>query len=138
VVVPAWRAGGSGRSEMRGVDARNRWDLGVGIRGLGGLSVCPMASSATTKAARRGARDATIAAQGEIARRTRANMDDLTVFFSARQRVDAVDDWLAERVEALRVQPDARRADQRRQCGGAGPAECVLWQADRYRPGSSA
>jgi hypothetical protein len=97
-----------------------------------------MASSATTKAARRGARDATIAAQGEIARRTRANMDDLTVFFSARQRVDAVDDWLAERVEALRVQADARRADQRRQCGGAGPAECVLRQADRYRPGGSA
>jgi hypothetical protein len=53
-----------------------------------------MASSATTKAARRAAREATIAAQEEIAR---ANMDDLTVFFSARQRADAVDDWLTER-----------------------------------------
>jgi hypothetical protein len=96
--------------------------FGCGIRGLGGLSVCPTTSSATTKAARRAARDATIAAQGEIARRTRANMDDLTVFFSARQPVDAVDDWLAQRVEALRVQADARRADQRRQCGVAlGP-----------------
>ena len=78
-----------------------------------------MASSATTKAARRAAREATIAAQEEIGRRTRANMADLTVFFSARQRADAVDDWLRERVEALRAQAEGRRADQRRQCGVA-------------------
>ena len=93
--------------------------FGCGIRGLGGPSVWPMTSSATTKTARRAAREATIAAQEEIGRRTRANMDDLAVFFSARQRADAVDDWLTERVEALRVQAEARRADQRRQCGAA-------------------
>jgi hypothetical protein len=78
-----------------------------------------MASSATTKAARRAAREATIAAQEEIARRTRANMDDLTVFFSARQRADAVDDWFKDRVAALKVQADERRAGQLRDCGAA-------------------
>ena len=46
-------------------------------------------------------------------------MDDLTVFFSARQRADAVDDWFAERVAALRVQADERRAGQLRECGVA-------------------
>src|SRR6478736_3531496 len=90
--------------------------FGCGIRGLGGLSVWAMASSATTKAARQAAREATIAAQQAVAARTRANMDDLTVFFSARQRADAVDDWLAERVAALRVQADERRAGQIREC----------------------
>jgi len=64
-----------------------------------------MASSATTKAARQAAREATIAAQQAVAARTRANMDDLTVFFSARQRADAVDDWFAERVAALKCRP---------------------------------
>ncbi len=93
--------------------------FGCGIRGLGGLSVWAMASSATTKAARRAAREVTIAAQQAVAARTRANMDDLTVFFSARQRVDAVDDWFAERVAALKVQADERRAGQLRECGVA-------------------
>jgi DNA-binding NarL/FixJ family response regulator len=78
-----------------------------------------MASSATTKAARRAARDATIAAQEAVAQRTRANMDNLTVFFSARERDDAVDDWLKERVEALNMQADQRRAGQLRECGVA-------------------
>jgi hypothetical protein len=78
-----------------------------------------MASSTTTKAARKAAREATIAAQEAVARRTRANMDDLTVFFSARQRADAVDDWLKDRVAALKVQADERRAGQLRECGAA-------------------
>jgi hypothetical protein len=78
-----------------------------------------MASSTTTKAARKAAREATIAAQEAVARRTRANMDDLTVFFSARQRADAVDDWLKDRVAALKVQADERRAGQLRECGVA-------------------
>ena len=93
--------------------------FGCGIRGLGGLSVWAMASSATTKAARQAAREATIATQQAVAARTRANMDDLTVFFAARQRADAVDDWFAERVEALKLQADERRAGQLRECGVA-------------------
>ena len=78
-----------------------------------------MASSATTKAARRAAREAVVAAQADLARRTRANMADLAVFLSARQRADAVDDWFNERVAALKAQADERRAGQRRECGVA-------------------
>ena len=78
-----------------------------------------MASSATTKAARRAAREAVVAAQADLARRNRANMDDLAVFLSARQRADAVDDWFNERVAALKAQADERRAGQRRECGVA-------------------
>jgi hypothetical protein len=78
-----------------------------------------MASSATTKAARRAAREAVVAAQADLARRNRANMDDLAVYLSARQRADAVDDWFKERVAALKVQADERRAGQLRECGAA-------------------
>ena len=78
-----------------------------------------MASSATTKAARRAAREAVVAAQADLARRNRANMDDLAVFLSARVRADAVDDWFNERVAALKAQADERRAGQRRECGVA-------------------
>jgi hypothetical protein len=78
-----------------------------------------MASSATTKAARRAAREAVVAAQADLARRNRANMDDLAVFLSARQRADGVDDWFNERVAALKAQADERRAGQLRECGVA-------------------
>ena len=93
--------------------------FGCGIRGLGGLSVWGMASSATTKAARRAAREAVVAAQADLARRNRANMDDLAVFLSARQRADAVDDWLKDRVAGLKAHADERRAGQLRECGAA-------------------
>jgi hypothetical protein len=77
----------------------------------------PMANAATTKAARRAAREAAVAAQEELARRTRANMEDLAVFFSARERADSVDQWLAERVAVLQSQAVARRDEHRRRCG---------------------
>jgi hypothetical protein len=93
--------------------------FGCGIRGLVGLSVWGMASSATTKAARRAAREAVVAAQADLARRNRANMDDLAVFLSARHRADAVDDWFKDRVAVLKVQADERRAGQLRECGVA-------------------
>jgi hypothetical protein len=91
--------------------------FGCGIRVLGRFSVVVVASGATTKAARRAARAAAVAAQEELARRTRANMEDLAVFFSARERADAVDEWLAERVAALHAQAAQRRDGHRRQCG---------------------
>jgi hypothetical protein len=78
-----------------------------------------MANAATTKAARRAAREAAVAAQVELARRTRANMEDLAVFFSARERAESVDEWLAERVAALQAQAARRRDGHRRQCGVA-------------------
>jgi hypothetical protein len=74
-------------------------------------------ASATTKAARRAARAAAVAAQEELARRTRANMEDLAVFFSAHERADSVEGWLAERVAALQAQAAQRREGHHRQCG---------------------
>jgi len=81
------------------------------------FSVVVVASGTTTKAARRAARAAAVAAQEELARRTRANMEDLALFFSARERADAVDEWLAERAAALQAQAARRRDGHRRQCG---------------------
>jgi hypothetical protein len=78
-----------------------------------------MGHSATTKAARQAARVVAVAAQEELARRTRANVQDLATYFSARQRADGVDDSLRERVEVLRAHAEARRAEYLRQCGAA-------------------
>jgi hypothetical protein len=72
-----------------------------------------MANKAITKEARRAARVAAAVAQEELARRTRANVEDLATFFSARSRADAVDGWLAERQQVLLEQAAQRRAEQR-------------------------
>ncbi|WP_155722820.1 helix-turn-helix domain-containing protein [Mycobacterium avium] len=52
-------------------------------------------------------------------RRTKANVEDLAAFFDARERADAVEEWLAERQQALAAQAAARRAGHRLQCGSA-------------------
>jgi hypothetical protein len=78
-----------------------------------------MGNKAITKEARRAAREAAAASQEELARRTRANVEDLAAFFSARERSDAVDEWLAERQQTLREQAAQRRGEQRVQCGRA-------------------
>ena len=78
-----------------------------------------MGNKAITKKARRAAREAAAASQEELARRTRANVEDLAAFFSARERSDAVDEWLAERQQMLREQAAQRRGEQRVQCGRA-------------------
>jgi len=49
----------------------------------------------------------------------RANTADLAKFFSARERVEAVDDWFSERQAALVQQAEQRRSVQRRACGQA-------------------
>jgi hypothetical protein len=115
-------AGWRGRLRRRwlsaaGVGGCEFGGFGCGIAVLVRFSVVVVASGATTKAARRAARVAAVAAQEELARRTRANMEDLAVFFSARERADAVDEWLAERVAALQAQAAQRRDGHRLQCG---------------------
>lgn len=72
-----------------------------------------------SKEARRAAREAAAAAQEEVIRRTKANVEDLASFFDAKERADGVDVWLAERQQALAEQAAQRRAVQRRQCGTA-------------------
>lgn len=78
-----------------------------------------MANSRVSKAARKAAREAAAAAQEEQARRQKANVEDLARFFTAKQRVDDVDDWLAERVEELKVRATQRRDEERTACGVA-------------------
>ncbi len=78
-----------------------------------------MGNKAVSKEARRAAREAATAAQEEVIRRTKANVEDLAAFFDARARADAVDEWLAERQQALGEQAARRRGAQRLQCGTA-------------------
>jgi len=81
--------------------------------------VWSMGNKAVSKEARRAAREAATAAQDEVIRRTKANVEDLAAFFHARERADAVDGWLAEREQALREQAAQRRSGHRLQCGTA-------------------
>jgi len=46
-------------------------------------------------------------------------VEDLAAFFDARDRAEAVDEWLAERQQALAEQAAQRRAGQRLACGTA-------------------
>ena len=78
-----------------------------------------MGNKAVSKEARRAAREAATAAQQEVIQRTKANVEDLAAFFDARERAEAVDEWLAERQQALAEQAARRRAAQRLQCGTA-------------------
>lgn len=78
-----------------------------------------MGNKAVSKEARRAAREAATAAQQEVIRRTKANVEDLAAFFDARERAEAVDEWLAQRQQALAEQAARRRAAQRLQCGTA-------------------
>lgn len=78
-----------------------------------------MANSGVSKAARKAAREAAAAAQEELARRQKANVEDLAKFFSARQRVDDVDDWLAQGIEKLTASAALKRDEQRAACGAA-------------------
>jgi hypothetical protein len=70
-------------------------------------------------AARRAALAAVAATQDEQLRRIRAHVPDLAAFFTARDRADAVDEWLAEREQALREQAAQRREVERLVCGRA-------------------
>lgn len=78
-----------------------------------------MGNKAVSKEARRAAREAAAAAQEEVIRRTKANVEDLAAFFDARDRAEAVDVWLAERQQVLAEQAAQRRCAHRLQGGTA-------------------
>lgn len=78
-----------------------------------------MANTVISKQARRAAREAASAARDELVRRTRANVEDLGRYFSARERVEAVDGWLEARQQVLREDAERRRGAQRVVCGQA-------------------
>lgn len=78
-----------------------------------------MANSGVSKAARKAAREAAAAAQEEQVRRQKANVEDLAKYFTAKQRVDDVAEWLRERTAELAERAAQRREEQRRECGVA-------------------
>jgi len=78
-----------------------------------------MATTTSAKAARKAAREATLAANADLARRTKLNVDNLTTFFAAMGKADTVDEWLADKIAAVREQAAKRRDEQRRQAGAA-------------------
>lgn len=78
-----------------------------------------MPNTKTTKSARQAAREAVSAAQEELARRTKANADDLTTYFTARDRVDAIDETTKSKIQALQDQANERQAAERVKCGAA-------------------
>lgn len=78
-----------------------------------------MANSGVSKAARKAAREAAAAAQEEQVRRQKANVEDLAKYFTAKQRVDDVAEWLRERTTELAERAAQRREEQRRECGVA-------------------
>jgi hypothetical protein len=51
--------------------------------------------------------------------RSARNADDLAVFYSSQERLDAVDDWLASKMVALREQAEVKRTEHRRAAGAA-------------------
>ena len=89
-------------------------------RGEGGRTLTAMANKVSkSKTAVRAARDAVRAAQRDVLERTARNAEDLAVFFSSRERLDGVDDWLQSRVAGLCAQAEGRRAEHRRAAGVA-------------------
>jgi hypothetical protein len=88
-------------------------------RGWGGFSVAHMATTTSAKAARKAARESALEANAELARRTKLNVDDLTTFFASMSRADGVDDWLNEKIRALKEQAAKRRDSERRDAGAA-------------------
>jgi hypothetical protein len=78
-----------------------------------------MATTTSAKAARKAARESALEANAELARRTKLNVDDLTTFFASMSRADNVDDWLNEKIGALKEQAAKRRDSERRDAGAA-------------------
>ena len=72
-----------------------------------------------SKTAVRAAREAVRASQKEVLERAARNAEDLAVFFSSRERLDGVDDWLEGKIAGLRQQAEVKRAEHRRTAGVA-------------------
>ena len=72
-----------------------------------------------SKSAVNRAREAVKASQREVLERAARNADDLAVFYSSQERLDAVDEWLETKIAGLREQADAKRAEHRRAAGTA-------------------
>lgn len=67
-----------------------------------------------SKSAVRAAREAVKASQKEMLERAACNADDLAVFFSSRERLDEVDEWLETKTAGLKLQAERKRAEHLR------------------------
>jgi hypothetical protein len=72
-----------------------------------------------SKSAVRAAREAVKASQKEMLERAACNADDLAVFFSSRERLDEVDEWLETKTAGLKQQAERKRTEYRRAAGQA-------------------
>ena len=72
-----------------------------------------------SKSAVRAAREAVRASQKEVLERAARNAEDVAVFFSSRERLDAVDEWLEAKAAGLKEQAEGKRAEHRRTAGQA-------------------
>ncbi|AFM20141.1 hypothetical protein Mycch_5473 (plasmid) [Mycolicibacterium chubuense NBB4] len=70
-----------------------------------------------SKSAVRAAREAVKASQKEVLERAARNAEDLAVFFSSRERLDAVEEWLEAKTAGLKEQAEGKRAEHRRTAG---------------------
>jgi hypothetical protein len=70
-----------------------------------------------SKSAVRAAREAVQAAQREVLERAARNAEDLAVFFSSRERLAAVDEWLEVKTAGLKEVAEGKRAEHRRTAG---------------------
>jgi hypothetical protein len=73
-----------------------------------------MATTTSAKAARKAARESALEANAELARRTKLNVADLRTFFASMGRPDGVEEWLNEKIAALKEQAAKRRDGERR------------------------
>jgi hypothetical protein len=71
-----------------------------------------MTNSKATKAARKAAREAVVAAQEELVKRANANKDDLARFFTARDRAAEIATSFKERRDALEAREKNMRDAQ--------------------------
>jgi hypothetical protein len=71
-----------------------------------------MTNSKATKAARKAAREAVVAAQEELVKRANANKDDLARFFTARDRAAEIATSFKERRDALEARENNMRDAQ--------------------------
>jgi hypothetical protein len=78
-----------------------------------------MATTTSPKAARQAARESALDANAELARRTKLNVADLTTFFASMGRPDGVDEWLNEKIAALKERAVKCRDGERRDAGVA-------------------
>jgi len=91
----------------------------VGAAVVGSLRWADMANRKTLEQARRQARERLAKAQQERAEREGRSVDDAAEVMRARTRVGEVDEWEAERIGAVALEADRKRAEHHKAAAAA-------------------